>query len=244
MFRRILQKCWIVLLPKALYTRKTAVRHVAHVCAWKRGSPFGRGLKQTVDETPFSPSMLHARVEGSRVEGSRRDHFGSFLIRNVWKRSPSSYISPLVGRWRGAKNSLFVVCLFLFLFETQGNPQDKGQHVVFVLFFVFVFPLGALFFFDPRPSGKKESLSRSGGRAGPKPPVAAGGGHAGGPDSFGPAKLPGPGLGEFWTSGFGDLGMVAKKLHQELGRRFLGPCFHFPGFHFGYIFLTHSHLNL
>ena len=26
------------------------------------------------------------------------------------------------------------------------------------------------------------------------------------------------------------------------GDRRFGPCFHFPGFHFGYIFLTHSHM--
>ena len=38
-------------------------------------------------------------------------------------------------------------------------------------------------------------------------------------------------------------GYGSKINHQELGAAGFSPCFHLSGFHFGYILLTHSHLE-
>ena len=38
------------------------------------------------------------------------------------------------------------------------------------------------------------------------------------------------------------VGYGSKSNHQELDRRFFGPCFHLPGTHFRYLFLTHARL--
>ena len=45
-----------------------------------------------------------------------------------------------------------------------------------------------------------------------------------------------------WVSFFGDPVGMGQNLIIRVWAAGLSPCFHLPGFHFGYIFLNHSHV--